>query len=351
MEKAAQSLLHQLPLPLLAVDGALQVLACNRRAAVLFEIRKGEEAEQARLLSGVIAAERELGDELALATARLAGTEAEEVFSWQRGERSFEVRVWPAPAMGPAAFMVLFADVTHQRISEEIQLDARLYLEHILANVNLGVVVLNRQLRVTFINQQQLNFLAQLGVQLGMVEVIGNTLEVLLPGSGGRWQELCRPVIRQEQEKTQLQLHLEGPGGELVLAGEATPLRDHGGRVVGAILVCEDRTARTRLEQELLRMEKLAVVGQMVVAVNHEINNPLNIIANSAQSLRLLHPEFDGGVVAKLRTIEGQVKRIAAVTERLRTMTDVKAEEYIADGPKMIDLWRQDQQPPEGGST
>ena len=340
METAIQHLLHQFPSPLLMVDGALKVMACSRRAAALFEIRKGRGAVLAARLSAALAADQGLGDELALATARLGGPEAEEVFSWQRGERCYEVRVWAA-SFGADTYLVLFADLTHQRISEEIQLDARHYLEHILASISLGVAVLNRELKITFINHQQLHYLEKLGVRLGMVEAIGATLAELLPeGPGTQWQALCLPVIRQEQDSAQLRQHLVTPGGELVLAAAATALRDHRGEVVGAILVCEDLTVQTRLEQELLRMEKLAVVGQMAVAMNHEINNPLSIIANSAQALRLLHPEFDEKIVAKLKIIEAQVKRIAAVTERLRTMTEVRAEEYIADGPKMIDLWR-----------
>lgn len=338
METAVQQLLHQFPSPLLMVDGALQVVACSRRAAVLFEIRKGRGLALAAQLSAALAADRKLGDELALATARLGGPEAEEVFSWQRGERSYEVRVWAAP-FGADTFLVLFDDLTHQRISEEIQLDARHFLEHILASISVGVAVLNRELKITFINHQQLHYLEKLGVRLGMVEAIGATLAELLPdGPGAQWQALCLPVVSQEQERGQLRQQFSTPGGELVLAAAVTALRDHRGEVVGAILVCEDLTVQTRLEQELLRLEKLAVVGQMVVAMNHEINNPLSIIANSAQALRLLHPEFDEKVVAKLQTIEAQVKRIAAVTERLRTMTEVRAEEYIADGPKMIDL-------------
>ena len=42
------------------------------------------------------------------------------------------------------------------------------------------------------------------------------------------------------------------------------------------------------MEAELIKMEKLATVGQMVITVNHEINNPLVIISTNAQSLRLL---------------------------------------------------------------
>jgi PAS domain-containing protein len=345
MERAIQQLLHQFPGPLLLVDGALKVVACSRRAAGLFEIRREQGEALAARLSAALAADQPLGDELALATARLAGPEAQEIFSWQRGERSYEVRVWAAP-FGADTFLVLFADLTHQRISEEIQLDARHYLEHILASIPLGVAVLNRELKITFINHQQLSYLEKLGVRLGLVETIGATLEALLPeGPGAQWQALCLPVVGRERDRAQLRQRFSTEGGELVLAAAATALRDHRGEVVGAILVCEDLTVQTRLEEELLRMEKLAVVGQMVVAMNHEINNPLSIIAGSAQSLRLLHPEFDEKVVAKLQTIEAQVKRIAAVTERLRTTTELKAEEYIADGPKMIDVWRDQPDP------
>ncbi|MBI2501851.1 MAG: PAS domain-containing protein [Candidatus Latescibacteria bacterium] len=343
METAIQQLLHQFPSPLMMVDGALEVVACSRRAAALFDIRRPRGAGLEARLSEALAADRELGDELALATARLGGPEAEEMFSWRRDERRYEVRVWGAP-FAEGAFLVLFADVTHQHISEEIQLDARHYLEHILANISLGVAVLNQDLKITFINRQQLGYFEKLGVRLGMTEAIGATLEALLPaGPGVQWQSLCLPVVRQEQDNAQLRQHYPTQAGELVLGASATALRDHRGEVVGAILVCENLTVQARLEQELLRMERLAVVGQMVVAMNHEINNPLGIIANSAQSLRLLHPEFDEKIAAKLHTIEAQVKRIAAVTERLRTMTELKAEEYIADGPKMIDVW-QDQQ-------
>ena len=87
-------------------------------------------------------------------------------------------------------------------------------------------------------------------------------------------------------------------------------------------------------------MEKLATVGQMVITVNHEINNPLVIISTNAQSLRLLNKDLDEKSQKKLERIETQVKRISEVTERLRTLDAVTSSEYIADGPDMVDIWR-----------
>lgn len=88
-----------------------------------------------------------------------------------------------------------------------------------------------------------------------------------------------------------------------------------------------------------MRVEKLATVGQMVVTINHEINNPLLIISTNAQAMRLMNPDLDEKTTKKLYKIEEQVKRISEVTERLRTLDEVSSEEYITEGPQMIDMW------------
>jgi len=73
------------------------------------------------------------------------------------------------------------------------------------------------------------------------------------------------------------------------------------------IPIVEDVTEQSRLEGELIRMEKLAPVGEMVITVNHEINNPLVIISTNAQSLQLMNKELDDNSKKKLERIENQV--------------------------------------------
>ena len=89
----------------------------------------------------------------------------------------------------------------------------------------------------------------------------------------------------------------------------------------------------------MVRAEKLATVGQMVITVNHEINNPLSIISTNAQTLRILNKDLSEKSVDKLLKIEEQVRRIAEVTERLRKMDEVVTDAYIRGGEQMIDLW------------
>jgi C4-dicarboxylate-specific signal transduction histidine kinase len=150
---------------------------------------------------------------------------------------------------------------------------------------------------------------------------------------------MCEQAVREGEGLKEVKQVYSTGSSELVLSTEVSPLRNRDGHITGAILVFDDVTEQSRLEQELIRVEKLAVVGQMVITVNHEINNPLNIISNNAQALRLLNPDFNDKTVTKLRSIEEQVKRIAQVTERLRTMEQVTTDSYIADGPQMVDVW------------
>lgn len=125
-----------------------------------------------------------------------------------------------------------------------------------------------------------------------------------------------------------------------VLSVLATPLVNERESAAGIVLIVEDVTEKVQLENQLVNAEKLATLGQLAVTVKHEINNPLSIISTNAQMLRM-HGEYsDDRARVKLERIEEQVRRIADVTERLRTMEEVNTEEYVRGGVPMIDLWK-----------
>ncbi len=63
------------------------------------------------------------------------------------------------------------------------------------------------------------------------------------------------------------------------------PLIDSDGRVYGRVNYLRDVTEQKRLEQELIRADKLASLGTLIAGVAHEINNPLGIIAGYSEAL------------------------------------------------------------------
>jgi PAS domain S-box-containing protein len=65
----------------------------------------------------------------------------------------------------------------------------------------------------------------------------------------------------------------------------AYPLIDEEGRLYAIVHYLKDMTAQKRLEQQLIRSDKLASLGTLVAGIAHEINNPLGIIAGYSEAL------------------------------------------------------------------
>ncbi len=65
----------------------------------------------------------------------------------------------------------------------------------------------------------------------------------------------------------------------------AYPLIDEEGRLYAIVHYLKDVTAQKRLEQQLIRSDKLASLGTLVAGIAHEINNPLGIIAGYSEAL------------------------------------------------------------------
>ena len=74
-------------------------------------------------------------------------------------------------------------------------------------------------------------------------------------------------------------------GGGNIFHFWAYPLIDEEGRLYAIVHYLKDVTAQKRLEQQLIRSDKLASLGTLVAGIAHEINNPLGIIAAYSEAL------------------------------------------------------------------
>ncbi|MCZ6633772.1 MAG: PAS domain-containing protein [bacterium] len=340
-----QALMY-VPFALLMVDGDLKPQVCSRKGFSVFGVRTHRHTSGQDLLDveEVLRGETDLTAELEAATDRLRRPGSEVQFRWGRRERTYEVTVGALERGDDRRFVVLFQDVTQQIQFEETREAARRYLEDILNNVQLGVVVLNREMRITNMNRAQEVFLQRLDVWLNWVEAIGMAVSELVPNDSPElWAEITETVLEKGETYEEPRRVYETVDGDLILSVGVTPLKDHNGAVIGAIQICEDVTERVRLEEELweaeIVAERLEAVRQTAITVNHEVNNPLTTILSVAQLLLLGEKGLNEKTRERLQLIEQEVKRIAKVTQRLKDLDEVKTDYYIADGPKMLDLW------------
>lgn len=89
-----------------------------------------------------------------------------------------------------------------------------------------------------------------------------------------------------------------------------------GGIATGVLVVARDITEQKRLQNDLIRAEKLSALGQLVSGVAHELNNPLTTILLAAEML--LDEEQNPERAIRLEAIIEQVQRGRALTEDLR---------------------------------
>ncbi|HEX7092019.1 MAG TPA: PAS domain-containing protein, partial [Longimicrobiales bacterium] len=87
------------------------------------------------------------------------------------------------------------------------------------------------------------------------------------------------------------------------------------GQLVAAVLIVRDVSDEKRQQAQLMESDRLALVGGLVSAVAHELNNPLAAIANFAELLR--SDESDGERIEMLGMILDEAARAGGIVRNL----------------------------------
>ncbi len=110
-----------------------------------------------------------------------------------------------------------------------------------------------------------------------------------------------------------------------------------------------------RASDEQLRVERTKAVAAMAVALNHGINNPLQVIQGNAQLLHVF-PDLAPEARDKVQRIRAATETIANLTQRIAALHEVVTIDYPAGNGTtvpMIDLEKRDPKPagPAPGGT
>lgn len=110
--------------------------------------------------------------------------------------------------------------------------------------------------------------------------------------------------------------------GTLIPIWLSARLLHEGGREVGIIGHFRDLRERKKMEEELLRNERLASLGKMVAHITHEIKNPLAVIGGFSQQLKRL-TELPKESRRKLQLIHEEVQRLEKFLGELGSFTRI----------------------------
>lgn len=154
-------------------------------------------------------------------------------------------------------------------------------------------------------------------------EAIGKRIDTVLRPSGER----------AARERGVLQHELDREGAVVnflteVLAKDGTPIQitltetlimGSDGQRLGTSLIVRDHRFRARLEDQMRRSERLAVISVMAAGLAHEINNPLAIIGNRIECMQndIRTRWKDSSLAADVDMLQQHVTRLAELTTSL----------------------------------
>ncbi len=107
---------------------------------------------------------------------------------------------------------------------------------------------------------------------------------------------------------------------EKVIAYTASPIRDKDSRIIGAVLVFKDITEKRKLEQEVIKSQKLESIGILAGGIAHDFNNILtSILGNIGLAKKYVDPEDK--VHKRLTEAEKASFQAKDLTQRLLTFS------------------------------
>jgi PAS domain S-box-containing protein len=283
---------------------------------------------------------KKLGDGL-LPVELAARIEAEEEALMRAGEPSVDVvreyggktgMEWysesKAPIRGPdgavEGLVAISRNVTERlrtqealRKSEERLRNQSRILNSILDGIGEGVIVVDSGGRTLLFNSEAQRVL---GAQARDVppEQWANAYGVYMTDGRTLVPAGENPLVRAIHGTRKVEMEViikNGGASEARVAIVATPLRNDGGEVTGAIALLRDVTQKRSLEQLLVHSQKMEAVGQLAGGVAHDFNNLLAVIEGSGEmALEELvgHPARED--VADMVTA---AKRAASLTRQL----------------------------------
>lgn len=328
------TLLNAIPKPAAVFDSETEVVSANQQFARLFHRPNcNPEALTASVWNNAA-----LRESVRQAIETLSSGARNEEFRWTGPVPDGFEFVGHASRADSDNFLLLLDHASDQAESEQIFTVIREYLDGILNQLPLGLIVMNSDLRVTFYNRSQASLFSSLGLELSMLEVIGAPVDQFYPVFAGQmWRTLVGAVADQQESSIHTKIPYPADDPTHYLQVQLLPLTGRGGHVSGVICITEDVTRLVHLEDDLVRQERLAVAGQLVAKVHHEINNPLVSILGMAEML-LYRTTLDAEVARRVKRIRHGALRIAEVTKKMREIRELGRREWPDELPVLPDL-------------
>lgn len=209
-------------------------------------------------------------------------------------------------------FIALFYGKLHVRKSEVE--DIKNELDAILSNIVEGVLVVDRNHNIRFMNNTMKEFYGDKGVNMSYESVHLNS------SSGNTYS--IESIINNEKESL---FYERVDKEEREFEVTATPLRYKDDTLV--VEIHRDVTERNKLMKSLTQSDKMITIGQLSAGIAHELRNPLCAIDAARFYIAEVLKDEDPSIKEELESIERGVKRSQKIINDLLDFSRDSSEE------------------------
>lgn len=212
-------------------------------------------------------------------------------------------------------------DISERKRSDEVLAAEKERLAVTLRSINDGVITTDIDGHIILMNRVA-EYLSGWRVQDALTRTVNDVFHCLNSQTREPYQLVFEEMVLGERLRSipnRLVL-LTRDGRERIITAYASPIRDRESRFAGIVLVFRDITEQIRIEEDVIRSEKLESIGVLAGGIAHDFNNLLTGILGNI-SLAQMMAQGDERLKIKLEEAARATERARELATQLLTFS------------------------------
>jgi len=260
------------------------------------------------------------------ALARISGNDVPERYEFKFIKKNGK-ECWvdfsgrPIQFEGKPAILASVLDISDRKKAEEELLAEKERLDVTLRSINEGVITTDTQGKILLANRMAEKLLGQNQKHL-KGQTLSDKLYLEQEQTGKKFPDPVEMIVDAggylNLDETAI---LKTPqGNRFVVEYSASALHDKSSNLVGVVFVFRDITDKRKLEDEVIKSQKLESVGVLAGGIAHDFNNILTAIIGNLSLVKMkLNPEDK--IYTRIENAENASARAQELTQQLLTFS------------------------------
>lgn len=328
------------PNTILLLNEKLRIVSSSKKIYAMFGLPTLISGRKRNELIKLFNHQTKLVTSLKSYASNLNRTGSQSDFTWHFKDKIYFVTMVAIRINGPRHFLINFEDVSYKyKMDSPLEL-TRAYLNDILNNLPLGVIVLDEDQHIYMLNSRQLGFFQISNADSELENYLGFQLSECLSGDCSDYLIGLINAYLSSDKKNPLQDKYRVEDLMFNCTISSFSLTDDKNRAI--MIISEDITEAYALEEKLRVSEEkatqLKTLKEINVSIRHEIFNVVTPLSMNAELVKTcLNPVDQELEIEMIDSILQSTHRLITFVKQLSDIREITSENYIdGDDSSMI---------------